>query len=207
MTVRHTIALVIAAVATPVAHAEIVHQSGLDWRWPSGFQTVGNTRTIAGQTFQQDGYVRFGRFSMTFSTSLSSDGTVQFGPFGFDAGFTVTSDGDWSGAASVLQGTSSQEGNLIWGMFLEPDGDSSEWPLYSVGYLGIRIADENSPGSWRYGWMRIESPGGPALYGYVITDYAYETTPNTPIMAGAVPAPGAAAVLALGGLVAARRRR
>lgn len=56
-------------------------------------------------------------------------------------------------------------------------------------YVGLRFQQE---GKTYYGWVRVGAPfSGPAggLSGGWLYDYAYETRPNTPIKAGAKPAP------------------
>ncbi len=80
------------------------------------------------------------------------------------------------------------------------------WPDYEVNslfpegerrYLGVRT-DEG-----RYGWIEVERHGE-RLTAF---SWAYESTPGVPIVAGAIPAPGAAALLALSSLASIRRRR
>ena len=44
-------------------------------------------------------------------------------------------------------------------------------------------------------------------YAITLNSFAYETTANAPIVAGAIPEPMAIAPLALGGLMLGRRRR
>ncbi|MDX2147603.1 MAG: hypothetical protein SFZ23_08790 [Planctomycetota bacterium] len=85
------------------------------------------------------------------------------------------------------------------GGFLYVDGDwvGVEHAIAPLRFLG-------SDGLPRFGWLNARSLG-PA--GAEVLGWAYETTPNSPILAGAIPTPGAAALLALGGVVAARRRR
>lgn len=63
-------------------------------------------------------------------------------------------------------------------------------------YIGVRMDDD------RYGWIEVELTGT-HLFAF---GWAYETTPGVPILAGQVPAPGAAAVFALASLAALRRR-
>lgn len=70
----------------------------------------------------------------------------------------------------------------------------------SIGYFqgqtdafaGMRL---DVAGSLYYGWIHIENFGG--NWGQ-ISDWAYETSPSTPILAGAVPEPSSAALLAVG---------
>ncbi|MBL0922346.1 MAG: PEP-CTERM sorting domain-containing protein [Phycisphaerales bacterium] len=78
------------------------------------------------------------------------------------------------------------------------------WPD-DGGYLGFRISID---GEWRHGWMfAAYGPfeGDPAVLR--IFDFAYETAPNRPILAGAVPAPGTLGALALGAAAFVRREK
>ena len=74
------------------------------------------------------------------------------------------------------------------------------------GYVAFRFSSNTTngvDGNWNYGWIAYtgqESTGG-------LTGWGYNTVADQGIMAGAVPAPGAAALIGLAGLVATRRRR
>lgn len=59
-------------------------------------------------------------------------------------------------------------------------------------YAGIRL---EAGGNFHYGWLHIQNGG---LNFGQITDWAYETSLNTPILAGAVPEPSPTALLAVG---------
>jgi len=89
---------------------------------------------------------------------------------------------------------------------------SSLLPGDATGFFGLRFAIWNEAGTnftTHFGWMQVDWLGE-GLTGGVDLDilaWGYETTPDTPIAAGAVPAPGGAAVLALAGVFAARRGR
>lgn len=76
-------------------------------------------------------------------------------------------------------------------------------------YMGILI--EDALGNDHWGWVRMQyfRDGVSAGVGYgVIYEYAYETTPNTDIVAGAVPEPASLGLLAAGaGAMAFSRRR
>lgn len=67
------------------------------------------------------------------------------------------------------------------------------------GYLGISIP---VAGGARYGWVGMFASTGLIT----IRDFAFETTVNTPIEAGAVPSPTALSCMALAGLACHRRR-
>lgn len=64
------------------------------------------------------------------------------------------------------------------------------------GYIGFDLVDN---GANYYGWMHVVNPvsGDAGLYG-VVTDWAYQSAPNTQILAGAVPEPSTWALLGLG---------
>jgi hypothetical protein len=56
-------------------------------------------------------------------------------------------------------------------------------------YIGLRF---NIGGNTHYGWVRVDIGPG---FTFTIKDYAYEDTPNTPIMAGDVGVPAASTAL------------
>jgi len=69
-------------------------------------------------------------------------------------------------------------------------------------YLGLQFQQD---GQTYYGWVRLGAPFAGENGGWLY-DYAYETSPNTPIFAGDVPEPGTWALLLLGSAVFAARR-
>ena len=90
---------------------------------------------------------------------------------------------------------------------------SIEEPVLSAGYFaGVESAyvgfDFQQEGQAYYGWFRLGSPYSlpTGSLGWVY-EYAYETTPNTPIFAGEVPEPSTWALLTIGTLLALYRRR
>lgn len=78
------------------------------------------------------------------------------------------------------------------------------WPS-EPAYLGIAFRADDQ---YHFGWMSLSIGWVEGVRGVVrVHEYAYESSPGVPIVAGAVPAPGAAAVLGLGLLGVSRRRR
>jgi hypothetical protein len=64
-------------------------------------------------------------------------------------------------------------------------------------YAGLQL---QISGNTHYGWIRLGAPL-PFLNGGWIYDFAYETRPDVPILAGAVPEPSTLALLVGGGLL------
>lgn len=76
---------------------------------------------------------------------------------------------------------------------------------YFVGQASAYIGfDLVRGGANYYGWMQVANPY-PVNSGQIV-DWAYETIPNTPIAAGAVPEPGVWALLVAGATLAIGRR-
>jgi hypothetical protein len=118
--------------------------------------------------------------------------TGQFGADKLDAGFLIQPNLDappigfraWSNGGALL--TDFMNGYGWWGS--------------GPAYLGVRIA---APGGARYGWIYMNVGSGMDIY-----SVAYETDIDTPIAAGAIPAPGAGVILGcLAGGAGIRRRR
>lgn len=70
-------------------------------------------------------------------------------------------------------------------------------------YMGMEFQIDDQP---HYGWVRVDV-SQPGLNGGWITEYAYDTRPGMPILAGAVPEPSTWALLVSGGLVIVWFRR
>lgn len=80
-------------------------------------------------------------------------------------------------------GTYSGALNYSWGY-----GCYGGWCSQTDKFIGLRF---NIGGNTHYGWVRLDVSGN----SWVIKDYAYEDTPNTPIMAGNVGVPTASTAL------------
>ena len=107
------------------------------------------------------------------------------------------------GDATVLGSYLPEEGSFI------PDGD-----FYgTTAFMGIHF---QAGSDWYYGWVRIQggvsglSDDGQTFFlappGWIL-DWAYETRPDTPIFAGAVPEPSTWVLSAIGALAIAAFRR
>ncbi len=79
---------------------------------------------------------------------------------------------------------------------VEPASILTTFPEGARRYMGVKTGGGN------YGWIEVERTG----IGFAAFAWAYETQPGVPILAGQIPAPGAAALLALAAAGAVRRR-
>lgn len=75
----------------------------------------------------------------------------------------------------------------------------------STGLAGFRFLRE-SDSTVHFGWFHISYPAS-GTAPYVIVDYAYDDVAGAAIPAGAIPAPGSVALLALGAMGLTGRRR
>ena len=77
-------------------------------------------------------------------------------------------------------------------------------PIYATGYFVGKASayigfDLVRGGANYYGWMQVANPD--LVNAGQIVDWAYETTPNTPIFAGEVPEPATSGLTVLGAVV------
>jgi len=116
------------------------------------------------------------------------------------------SSGQWDAAAALSQGASiGASGNWFGFGDCTVTGNShpTTFPLNMDTYLGFKI---NLGGTVYYGWARVyvtANGTGPMGTTYLVTykDYAYENTPNTPILAGDQGSLGIAGMPATDGIV------
>jgi len=74
------------------------------------------------------------------------------------------------------------------------------------GYFGFRFSTDGGT-NWNYGWAFGTGGSGYGAPGFEMSQWGYNTVVNQGIAAGAVPAPGAAALVGMAGLIASRRRK
>jgi hypothetical protein len=169
----------------------------------------------AGIDFLGDGSNEFTLF-LTRGTTAASATSINFGVSGSASTIRVLTHGsgieaNWatrfaSGDTIVSPGTS-QIADMYYNESpagVAPRGDWLTNP--GTSFVGLVINGIAGP---NYGWARVTSTFGGSFPQQLITlhDFAFEGTPFASITAGVIPAPGVAAVLAVGGLVAAKRNR
>ncbi|WP_412476488.1 T9SS type A sorting domain-containing protein [Flavobacterium sp. TBRC 19031] len=130
-----------------------------------------------------------GSYEITISNNfLSGQGTYL--TYSLPSNVYGVSSGQWDAAAALDFGFSiGATGNWFGFGDCTVTGNShpTTFPLNADKYLGFKI---NIAGSVYYGWARVyvtAAGTGPLGTTYLVTykDYAYESTPNTPITAGA----------------------
>jgi MYXO-CTERM domain-containing protein len=82
-------------------------------------------------------------------------------------------------------------------------GGAYEWTAGSTGYFGFQF--KNAAGQIRYAWGEIALNSGSKQEGTIVR-FVYDDS-GAAVTTGVVPAPGAAALVGLAGLLTGRRRR
>jgi hypothetical protein len=140
-------------------------------------------------------------FTVTASSTSAIIGQQPFENFPDDI---------WVVPLSAGQGIGSDAASFSWfdnGLLASSIGGGiiGEPPLSGGYFAGVESAymgfDFQQGGQTYYGWISLGSPYvfGTGGQGWIYS-YAYETEPDTPIAAGAVPEPSTLALLSLGGL-------
>jgi hypothetical protein len=161
----------------------------------------------------------------SISVDINADGQDDYSfSWGMDFGMTCLGDNkaagyfltSWERArASALPGDAVIDSgmspvawigsqDLPFGLLLSSWRDIGDPDFMGIGefagvesaYVGLQLQIK---GNTHYGWIRIGAPV-PIFNGGWIYDFAYETQPDTPILAGAVPEPSAWTLAALGAL-------
>ena len=128
----------------------------------------------------------------TFGTSINGlSGTLAYGGSSVGSGFALSNSTGLYNNYRLNGGSTGAQG----GQFNN-----------STGYVGFRFTTDAGT-SWFYGWAKYS--GGSNGASGTLVEWAYNNTAAGAITAGQVPvpAPGAAALIGLAGLVATRRRR
>lgn len=127
-----------------------------------------------------------------------------------ETGFSIGSEKTYSSEIQLLN----HNEYFHYGNFIVRENQQGK----KAGYIGISMQDPTD-GLIRYGWIsyegyeyRTQEPGNPWIYksAGTISGFAYNSTANEAIVAGAIPEPstcGLLAVLGAGGLVLRRRAR
>ncbi len=133
--------------------------------------------TISGIDFNQDGTNEFNwdQEYFTFEYSWSEGGTNIWA--------SGTSGSGWDVPQALDSNTNiGNSGNFIgYGdASMDAWGAGTSFPIHQDKYIGVRI---EIAGKIHYGWVRVNWNGST----FIFKDYAYESTPNTAIPAGAKP--------------------
>lgn len=169
--------LVIAMLATLWASAGIVqgtigNGSYLDWD--------NTTSTQYGIDFNNDGNLEFRIYSTTGANDISLTNCVV--AYNYSSGNNIWTGSTWDAIASIAYNTSigstgnwASEGDA----YLTDGYDGTPYiPQNQDCYVGFLIKIN---GNTHYGWAKVRLVGTTATW----SQCAYETTPNTPINAGA----------------------
>jgi MYXO-CTERM domain-containing protein len=199
----------IAMAAATQTHAAIIYQN-----IPDVTLSVPALNQIvhAGIDFLGDGSVEFQlnlgnqfagpagyRISWDISTSTSQCRVLAGPQAGWAARYSL-------GDPIVAPGTAAPA--LLWQRYYDAPGPASGYWLDHPGtyFVGLVINGIVGP---NYGWARITNTfdSGDPNPTLTLHDFAFEGTAFAPINAGQIPAPGAIALLGIGGLAGLRRRR
>ncbi|MGA0901209.1 MAG: PEP-CTERM sorting domain-containing protein [Luteolibacter sp.] len=186
-----------------IVNIDLTNVQGNNITGPNGGITAGSNLTISNwlgafstgqiEIYNDDsGYNGLGSSSAFLQMAVT--GTGYASPRNFGSGSIIDSSATWTSASER--------------MLFEYDGSVSAY-FGANSFMGFRFGTDfrlnTSPAN--YGWIEVTWDGT----NFEIISAAYESTPDTPILAGAtaVPEPSTLAALVLGGtaLVARRRRK
>jgi hypothetical protein len=195
--------IILTLAASTAAQAEIVHRSV---NLPSGaahLDVDGNGQGDLGFIYLWD-YSTDIHVEWIFAGGRPQDGfTAPLVP----AGSLIGAASSFAQSSFLVKDlhrhvNGADEGPLEWSMWA-PGSPTTEDPVF----IGFRFGDPAA--THHFGWIRYRiaiSPTNPNSFdGAQILDFAYETEPGVPIIAGAVPSPMSA--LPLAAFFLARRRR
>jgi len=111
------------------------------------------------------------------------------------------------GATANLAAGTLIGGASVYGASNAANTGSEAHVFNGVNIIGFRFQNEANGNAIHYGWMKISLGASFTDAARAIVEYAYEDQAGVGIQAGAVPTPGTAALLALGAVGMAGRRR
>jgi hypothetical protein len=162
-----------------------------------GFETPAPFIYPSGPAINWD--INLGGSGLRFFTAPNNGGQNPMGVAASQKGYIISSTDQ---AANLAPGTLISAASNI--DTFGPAADNLATGLPAI--FGFRFRNETDPANLttHYGWARvILTDGQPGT----LVDYAYESTPNVGIAAGAVPEPaGLGVLLGLGALLTRRRR-
>jgi hypothetical protein len=136
---------------------------------------------------------------------FSSSGLSYFSP-GAPAGGVYVQRTGGGATANLAMGTLIGGASVFGSATASLTGNNAH-VLNDVNIIGFRFRNEANGNQIHFGWMKIAVGGTLAAQPRAIVEYAYEDQAGVGIEAGVVPAPGTAALLALGAVGMAGRRR
>lgn len=128
-----------------------------------------------------------------------------FNPSNPTGGVYVRTSAATAGVSNLAAGTLIGASSLYTSGVAQTTGSNPFNLNSSSNIVGFRFFNEASS-TIHYGWFRVSLAGTLAAQPRALVEYAYESDAGVAIAAGAIPAPGAIALLGLAGLAGRRRR-
>ena len=184
-----------------IANADIVYSGMLDFTVEAG----GEIEVDINGNMWQLGILTGGPLDYAYVTALD-EGAGVFVPILSETEARNFDDGDEIGTlTSVLNmfplGPGDENINLLMHDFTSGEGT---FDGNGTGFIGFGFGGGVD---FNYGWMQVMLTSDNASQSLTLVDFAYNDDVNGSIEVGAIPAPGALGLLALGGLVGRPRRR
>ncbi len=199
---KHFVAAAAVAVvgATQVASAAIVSSGPVSIGIPATTAGI-YLNVVTGVSNVSPGLVSGWDLNPWNASNLS-----WFNPSSPAGGVYVTGGGSSATLVDNLAAGTLISGASVYGSGVSESTGSTAFNLNSSDNLvGFRFLNEGTA-TVNYGWVRVLLGATQNATGRAMIEYAYEDT-GAGIEAGRVPTPGSLALLGLGGLAAARRRR